>query len=558
VQDTGIGIPLEKQESIFQSFLQADNSTTRLFGGTGLGLSISRNLVKLMGGTLQLNSQVDAGSEFFFDTTFRVVEANNQSIPIMFHQKVLIVDDNQTARNLLKSIIMNFNWDVVIASSYEDALQRLAEKGANYFNLLLLDWSIGIHLASKLQHQLGESCPIIIMLTAYERGILLEDPLGSEFADSIITKPVTSSTLFDKVLETKVKRGELANNDQLCLNNERLIGLNLLIVDDSKINQEVAYQILTGEGANVTALENGYEAIELLITKPDYFHAMLMDVQMPIIDGYTATQKIRMIPELTQLPIIALTAGAFKSHCEAALAAGMNDFVAKPFEVEELIACIERQVYGHSAKKANTLPDMQPLSKIFDTTPLIDVAQGLKKWRDAEFYQQYLRLFLQQHGQDAEHIDHQLSNGHQTAAKEINHKLLGSAGALSLPRIAHLARDIEEMFSQQGNIDTLIPHFAPILSQTIDAINAYLAATTPQETEQAIIDNTATKEELEQLITALNSDDINLIEPTISALSRKLPKELFNTILTAIENFDFRQAEIIANELVADKSNKGE
>jgi hypothetical protein len=119
-------------------------------------------------------------------------------------------------------------------------------------------------------------------------------------------------------------------------------------------------------------------------------------------------------------------------------------------------------------------------------------------------------------------------------------------------------KDIEEMFSQQGNIDTLIPHFAPILSQTIDAINAYLAATTPQETEQAIIDNTATKEELEQLITALNSDDINLIEPTISALSRKLPKELFNTILTAIENFDFRQAEIIANELVADKSNKGE
>jgi CheY-like chemotaxis protein len=362
------------------------------------------------------------------------------------------------------------------------------------------------------------------------------------------------------VLEVKVNRGELSNNDLPRANNEQLAGLNLLVVDDSEINREVAYQILVGEGANIEVAEDGREAIELLMSKPDYFDVVLMDVQMPIMDGYTATQQIRSLPELYDLPIIALTAGAFKMHREMALAAGMNDFVAKPFEVDELVGCIQRLTHRKDITKANTLPVIQTQANVFDAIPLIDVEHGLKKWRDVKFYQKQLRLFLQQHGQDAERINSELSNGDQATAMEINHKLLGAAGALSLRRVVHLAQNIEKTFFQSGSIEGLIIHFAPTLSQTVDAINVYLAATTPQETEQILIDNTdtVTKEELEQLMTVLNSDDMNLIEPNIFAFANKLPKKIFDKLLSAVESFDFRQAEMIVNEWLTDKNNKEE
>lgn len=561
VRDTGIGIPLEKQESIFHPFMQADNSTTRLYGGTGLGLSISHSLVELMGGTLQLNSQVDVGSEFFFDLILRVDKQNKRSMPALFHQNVLIVDDNDTARQLLKSMVISFGWNADVADCCETALTIIAGKERHYFNLLLLDWSLpdvdGIQIMNKIQRHLGkEYCPIIIMVTAHDRGLLL-DMFGSELADSVISKPVTASSLFNAVLEAKVNRGELSNNDAPRVNNEQLAGLNLLVVDDSEINREVACEILVGEGAAVEVAENGREAIALLMSKPAYFDVVLMDVQMPVMDGYTATQQIRSLPELHDLPIIALTAGVFKKHRATALAAGMDDFVAKPFDVDELVACIQRLTHREADKKT-VLNTQHAIA--FDAIALIDVEQGLKKWRNPEVYQKQLRLFLQQHEQDAERIAIELSNEHQTAAMEINHKLLGAAGALSLQRVLHLAQNIEETFSQQGNIENLMIHFTPILAQTIAAINAYLTSATPQATEQITIDNadTVTKEELNQLIVVLNSDDINLIEPILFGLSHKLPKVLFNKILTAVENFDFRQAEIIAHELVADKNNNKE
>jgi len=249
-------------------------------------------------------------------------------------------------REFLKSMVISFGWNADVTDCCETALMMIANKELHYYNLLLLDWSLpdvdGIQTVNRIQNQLGkEYCPIIIMVTAHDRGMLLE-LFGSELADSIVSKPVTASSLLNAVMEAKINRGELENNDTPRVNNEQLAGLNLLVVDDSEINREVAHQILVGEGANVEVAENGHDAITLLMSKPDYFDVVLMDVQMPVMDGYTATQHIRTLPELHDLPIIALTAGAFKSHRATALAAGMNDFVAKPFEVDELVGCIQR------------------------------------------------------------------------------------------------------------------------------------------------------------------------------------------------------------------------
>jgi signal transduction histidine kinase/CheY-like chemotaxis protein/HPt (histidine-containing phosphotransfer) domain-containing protein len=563
VRDTGIGISQDKQESIFHPFIQGDNTTTRIYGGTGLGLTISRRLVELMGGTLQLKSKLGVGTEFFFELILTMSDKTNNSISALSHQHVLIADDNETARRLIESTVISLGWNATVVDSGLKALQALAVKGPDYFDLLLLDWRMpelnGIEVASKIKEQLGkEHCPIVIMVTAYDRGLLLEQS-GSEFADSIISKPVTSSSLFNAVLEIKIRRGKILpyyNNQHT--KGEQLTGLNLLVVDDSEINRDVARQILTSEGAIVEVAENGHDAVIRLISEPYRFHAVLMDVQMPIMDGYTATRQIRTIPQLNKIPIIALTAGAFKSQHLAALEAGMDDFIAKPFEVDELVSCVERLAHRRQGENFSLLVIPNAISPAqiveFDAIPLIDIDHGVKKWHNIESYQKNLRLFLEQHAQDAQSLQNELSSGHKIAARTITHKLLGVAGALSLKRVVKIIKDIEATFDKNEDVDELIICLTLVLSQTLDAIKVYLGFETLAQTEQTTVEetNSTVIAELEQLIATLDSDNPDLIEVALSALSNKLPKEPFDKILTAVENFDFRGAEKIANTLVAE------
>ena len=490
VQDTGIGIALEKQESIFHPFIQADNSTSRLYGGTGLGLSICRNLVQLMGGTLQLKSEVGVGSVFSFELILAVSKPNDNSLSISFNQNALIVGDDAPVSRIFQSILHDLGWGATAVDSVENALLAMT-KGKDYFDFLLLDCQLlegdSIQLVTNIQEQLGKAhCSIIIMSPNYDEGHSLLKQF-SRLTGSVVSKPVTHLSLFNAILDIKKKRGE---RDKQLLNGERLAGLNLLVVDDSEINRSVAYQILTGEKANVECTENGREAIALLIARPKHFHAVLMDVQMPIMDGYAATRKIRTLPELNGLPIIALTAGAFKTYRTAALDAGMDDFIAKPFDVDELIACVERHVCQSIQRKlTNTLPILQSPTIAIDTMPLIDIEHGLKKWRDVTLYKEFLRLFLQQHEQDAECFHDKLLEDNPAAAKAITHKLLSAAGALSLKRITHLVKEIEETFSNDGDVNTLSSRFAALLSETMDAINVYLDAEPAMETKQTKIEN---------------------------------------------------------------------
>ncbi|MFI3220048.1 MAG: transporter substrate-binding domain-containing protein [Methylococcales bacterium] len=571
VRDTGIGISREKHESIFQPFVQADNSTTRVYGGSGLGLAISRRLVDLMGGTLQLTSEIGVGSEFFFDLTFTVIgNIKADAVPSLPPQNVLIIDNNNIARKLLEATVISLGWKAQVVDSDIKALQMLTKKGANYFDFLLLDWSVvagnGKQIAIRIQQQFGKKhCPIIIMVTAHNRDILLTHSSDNAYFDNIISKPVTGLSLTNAVLEVKMKHGELvydhnqsASAEPLkdkynpSVSAEPLKGLNVLVVDDSEINREVARQILTGEGATIEDAENGLDAINQLKAKPNYFHVVLMDVQMPVMDGYTATQQIRMLPELKHLPIIALTAGAFKSHRTAALEAGMDDFIAKPFDVDELVACVHRLAQPKQIQKTSVTIAPQLPHTSYKDMPLIDIDNGLKKWRDPALYQKHLRLFLTQHAQNVNLVHEKLLNTDNTAALAITHKLLGAAGALSLQRIVHVIKNLDEAIREQDDVKTESECFSLVFAQTIDAIHKYIDDEIPQQTEESTlaVSPISIIKGLEQLIVTLDSDDPDLIEPQLATLAGQLPKAAFDELAIAIENFDFREAETLATVLL--------
>jgi len=344
VRDTGIGIAPGKQQQIFEAFSQSDNSTSRQFGGSGLGLTISRHLVNLMGGELLLSSQLGIGSEFYFEVNFEM--STQCSAPEIPKYRILIADDNSIARKALSDAATSLGWHVDTVDSGAKAIETVRDNKTSPYDILLLDWRMpdgdGISTATSIL----ETCPdpdalsIIIMATAYDRE-LLQKQSDIGIVDVLLSKPVTVSGLYNAVTEAKgqhQQRQEETNETP-----ENILGdIRILVVDDSEINREIAREILSYHGARVKVATHGGEALNMLKVQPDQFDIILMDVQMPVMDGYTATREIRAIPGLNKLPIVALTAGAYKIHQLAAFDSGMDEYVSKPFDVDELLEVISR------------------------------------------------------------------------------------------------------------------------------------------------------------------------------------------------------------------------
>ena len=567
VSDTGVGIPPEQHEKIFNAFNQADTSTTRHFGGTGLGLTISRNLVELMGGTLSLTSTVGQGSSFSFALDFETSNPTASATPSLAHQRILIVDDNATARALLTANAESLGWNAKSAASGAEAIDiaLAAQSAQKPFDILMLDWRMpglnGIETAMALRQALGDTrAPVIVMVTAHDREQLVEQR-GSSVADAIVTKPLTTSSLFNAVTQARSARGETPSTRENPEGTvERLCGLNILVVDDSEINRQVAYQILHGEGAEVTLAEDGQQALALLKAQPAFFHIVLMDVQMPVMDGYTATRAIRNTPSLRHLPVVALTAGAFRSHQSAALAAGMDDFIAKPFEVETLIALVQdvtRGVRRHAPPTPHSLPPATALAQ----TPWLDWNAGIATWREQSVYQKHLGLFAESHAHDVQHIEAQLRAGQIGAAKDLVHRLRGAAGALSLRRLYQLTSRLEDALTDGADGLEACAELPTAMAGSLDRIADYLRTTThaveAQETANpkttprlAPVDRDAA---LRHVLAALQSDDPSVIEPTLPALAGVFENDAYKAICACVDTFDFRGAETLVHTLVANE-----
>lgn len=354
VSDTGIGIAPENQAHIFSGFSQAEASTTRRFGGTGLGLAICQRLVGLMGGTLQLHSTPGEGSNFFFTIPLQLappVELVSPRHPLLA-QRALVVDDNLVARTLLATMARSLGWEVDVADSGPEALRQVQarrEAGAPY-QVIFMDWRMpewdGWETTRRIREATLGTGPLILMVSANGRAMMAERTADEQaLLNGFLVKPVTASMLLDAVMDAQAASATAATGanpaaPQTLAKPQRLQGMKLLVVEDNKINQLVAKGLLKQEGADITLADNGRIAVDLLTAQPDAFEAVLMDVQMPVMDGYEATRTLRALPGFAALPVIAMTANAMASDREACLAAGMNDHVGKPFEIDHLVATL--------------------------------------------------------------------------------------------------------------------------------------------------------------------------------------------------------------------------
>ena len=477
VQDTGIGISDEAQLRIFAPFSQADNSIARRYGGTGLGLTICRRLVAMMGGEIGLTSTRGEGSEFWFTVPFDLNTSSDLAQSAMSGLNVLIADDNPIALAALRQTAEALGWAAETVSNGQDAVARaIAWHEQDSAQVIVMDWDMpgmdGLAAARAIHDalQTGRQ-PIVVMVTAHSREALLAAP-DAGIADAVLSKPVTASTLFDAVNRAHhTRHSQQATILPQRPSGQRLAGRRLLVVDDSDINREVAQRILSGEGAQVSVATDGRNALEWLAAHPGEVDLVLMDLQMPEMDGLEATRKLRGMAGLEALPVVALTAGVFREQQDAALAVGMAGFIPKPFDVDaaiRLICDLTASQPQAAALKLAESPSAEPIAPQA-SWPGLSVEKGLEFWGDAASYARYLRLFASEYAG----VMDKLVEAPAAEASSIAHKLKGSAAFLALDDVSFCADQIEAAARAGENISADLSHLGDALTTALDSIIGY-------------------------------------------------------------------------------------
>lgn len=549
VRDTGIGISAAQRERLFQPFTQLDTSASRRFGGTGLGLTISQHLVNLMGGEIRLQS--GGGGEGTV-ASFAVDFERKDDIAAFFSNlrvlDILIVDDNTVSLEALCATARNLGWRPVPATSGEHALLALEQRSAQggHFGVVIVDSSMpgmdGLATAEAIKARVREDAnTIILMATSYALEHM-EDTSSSPVLSGVLRKPVSPSALHEAVMSATFPRSVLPSlYERPSLT--RLAGLRVLVVDDSDINREVARRIFAGEGATVQLAHNGQQALDWLQVNHAEVDVVLMDVQMPVMDGYEATRAIRAHadPHLAALPVIALTAGAFQSQQDEAKACGMTDYIAKPLDVDAALAKLAH--YLSPGEQPPAPPHSTATNAVSsDHRAALNLQAGLKIWREPVVYQQYLRKFAR----DFAHVAATLVALDAAAAKSLIHRLRGAAANLGLTHVACCAGELEECMMAGEDCGPRIAALQAALSEAIVLISAYASSvpeTAPTPQPAAKVLSAATRALLDEVLEALALDDPSTVEPLLDRLASRLPEQTLAPVKTAVENFDFRQAE---------------
>lgn len=463
VQDTGIGISDEQKSQLFRSFQQADGAITRRYGGTGLGLAISKKLAGMMGGDTGVESEPGKGSTFWFTATFkRGVKEARRFVPRadLRGKRVLVVDDNEHARSVLVDTLNGMTFSAASVDSGPAALTELvraADDGVAY-DVVFLDWQMpgmdGIEAARRV-FSLGLAVePCVVIVTAYGREDVIREAESAGIADVLI-KPVNASILFDTLMhllgardrERRVAGGSDASVDVPA----GLEGVRALLVEDNELNQQVAVEILEMAGCDVSLARNGAEAVTAVIgdrpddasSAPAAFDIVLMDVQMPVMDGLEATRRIRGVPGFGALPIIAMTANAMSEDRIRCLEAGMNDYITKPIDPDAMFGVIGRFVSRASPRSG--APVARPAADgAIPPIPGIDTVAGLRRVvGNAGLYLDLLRRFSEGQRDAPSRIADAMERGERDEAERVAHTLKGVSGNIGAAAVQEAAGEVE-------------------------------------------------------------------------------------------------------------------
>ena len=456
VRDTGIGLTKEQSGKLFQAFSQADTSTTRKYGGTGLGLSISKRLAEMMGGGIGVDSIHGEGSTFYFTGVFKYsTQKKREIIPVEINNlNVLIVDDNAASREVLTEYIEDFSFKATAVDNGQEAIQLIrknrTEKREN-FKLVLMDYSMpglnGFQTAHKINELLNpEDRPKYILVTGFGRDEILKGIDESGF-EGFILKPVNQSLLLNTIMHAfghEQEDDKKSRTDDYPAGFEKIRGAQILLTEDNEINQQVAGEVLEGEGFFVDIANNGQESFEM-IQKKEY-DIVLMDLQMPVLDGYKASKKIRELDNFENLPIVAMTADAMAGVREEVLSVGMNDYITKPIEPNELWKTLTAWIKPEERE----LPDnFIPESKADDEfnlpeIPGIDIQGGIKRvGGNLKLYIKLLRQFAEDFADIEKNIRALIESNDLDAAVRETHTIKGVSGNIGAKELQELSADLE-------------------------------------------------------------------------------------------------------------------
>ncbi len=514
VRDTGIGMTAEQQGKLFQSFSQADTSTTRKYGGTGLGLAISKQLVELMGGEIGVESEPGVGSTFAFTVSLGVGSGAElktfDTTPDLKNMRVLVVDDNPTAREILATYLEYFTFEVDQATGAEE-LFELMEATPKSYDLMVLDWLMpgmtGLEIARKIKTEIKpEVDPHIIMISAFNTGDLSGKP-GVEYIDQFLSKPVSPSHLFDAVmaafgLATDTAKRKLGGQQFDMTTLRPVQGAEILLVEDNEINQQVASEILEQAGFYVDIANHGQEALDMLGNKT--YDCVLMDVQMPVMDGFTATEKIRENDEHKDLPILAMTANATLEDRNRCIEAGMNEHIAKPIRPQLLFEALLKWIPHSDRDVPDTLRETSPAQ---DDLPLpdmpgIDVEGGLQRiGGNTRSYLRLLQKFSENQAGVVAEVNEALASDKQEVAVRLAHTLKGVSGTIGATELSASALKLEAAIKERAESQV-----GSLLDATAAELNRVIALIEGLAVQKSGSESTAVKklpEDLEQSLRTL-------------------------------------------------------